>query len=187
MGPVAGGAYTSTAWAPGFRRREVKGIAVRAGERASAGTITLDLSGCDGPGVNCDSFFTGSVVEDPATKRITSSGYFELKEDCGADIDGKGMVQCAEGLAGVDFRLVRHGVGLSFAAENGARMALPNSSNPDCTTAEFGAARIRVDGLGPGVDLRVRGRRGTMAHVFFTDDVEREDRAVRLWQVVRRP
>ncbi|MBL0158224.1 MAG: carboxypeptidase regulatory-like domain-containing protein [Bryobacterales bacterium] len=189
--PLPAGSYTVTAWSQGFRRRELTGVAVRHEAETNLGDILLDISGCDAPGVMCDSF--GLTAPNPE-KTVTSSGYLRLKLACGADFETGGKVHCPETVAGqeqaplkgVDLQFEKNGVHLSLAAVDGASLSRPISSGFDCHGAKFGEDKLRIETLGMGVDFCVRTKRGAMSHVFFTNDVDRQDTEIVLWHVTRK-
>jgi hypothetical protein len=56
--PVKPGEYVIVARAAGFQSR-VLTIRVTGGNEADVGTLELKIGSCDGPGINCDSFFGG--------------------------------------------------------------------------------------------------------------------------------
>lgn len=168
------GSYTVTAGAPGFRRRDITTIVVRNDQTIDLGNIKLDLAGCDAPRVSCDEFLSSDFVRKRAEARVTS-GELRLK---------LGHVEPASESNHLLF--TKDGAHVYLIAAKGAAMSIPNSSTADCGDAKFSEARIRVDGLGPGVDLCVRRKDGVVSHVFFTEDVERDSEEINLWYVTRR-
>jgi len=166
------GSYTLTVWQQGFRAREVKGVVVREADITDLGTIRLDVSGCDAPGVNCDYF----GLKRP--ERPTSRGSMTLKLQCAGDVEA-GKVYCAGEQPAGQIRLSRGRDGIYLEPRNGAAMSAINSD------AKFGETRVRLDGLGPGFDLWLRTRKGHVSHIFLTDDIEPMTKEVVLWYVTR--
>ncbi len=184
--PLPAGVYSLTFFSPGFRRRDLRNIAIEAGRTTSLGEIRLDLSGCDTPGTNCDYF--GGVPD--SVKRIIAEGNVVLALRCVADLDRKGEPVCPDrdGVTrapNADIGLVKENSIVYIVAENGAALSTAEPPKSDCSRATYGNTRLPVAGLGPGVDFCVRTKRGSISHVFFTDDVENENTAVSLWYVTR--
>jgi hypothetical protein len=78
--PLPAGVYSLTFFSPGFRRRDLRNVALEAGRTTALGKIRLDLSGCDAPGTNCDYF--GEVPD--WVKRIIAEGNVVLRLRCPA-------------------------------------------------------------------------------------------------------
>lgn len=181
------GVYSLTVFAPGFRRREFRHIAVRSGQLVDLGQIRLDLSGCDTPGTNCDYF--GEVPKE--VKRIIVSISVTLKLSCAVDLDGKAEPVCQVTADAVDprqadLRLARENGSIYLVAVNGATLCNPEAATTDCSGVTFGSQRIEVAGMGPGVDFCVKTKHGSVSHVFFTGDIENETSRVPLWYVTRK-
>ncbi len=178
---LAPGLYSVTAYAPGFRRRELSRIIVEGGSVADLGAVTLEISGCDTPGTSCT--YVG-VPED--VKRTTTQSYVTMKLGCAVDLESKGDSICPE-RKDSDVSLVHKNGKLSLVAVNGAGFSAPYPSSRTCDDVSFETNDIAVVGLGLGVDFCVRTKRGSVSHVFFTDDIESENTSqVKLWYVTRK-
>lgn len=183
MAGLPAGHYTVTAWAPGFRRAEVKGLVLREGERRELGEMVLQVASCDAPGVQCMPVApAGQKLEISWLERILFQDYRALKVGCGADIDQREPGRCLQGTALADFRLRREGGRLALVAENGARLA---AEGGECGQARYLETRLEIDGMGPGVDFCVKSAKGHEAHVYFTQDVEPGVEEIQLWYVIR--
>jgi hypothetical protein len=79
------GVYSVTAFAHGFRRRELRKNIIGSGHVADLGQIRLEFSGCDTPGTNCD--YVGDVPED--VKQIVAASNVTLKLPCAVDLIAK--------------------------------------------------------------------------------------------------
>jgi hypothetical protein len=185
-GQLPAGVYTLIFFSPGFRRRELRNVVIEAGRTTALGEIRLNLSGCDAPGTNCDYF--GAVPD--SVKRISAEAHVVLTLRCAIDLDRKRGPVCPsrEGITrmpNADIRLARENATLYLIAENGAAISTAEPPTADCSPATYGNNRLAVAGFGPGVDFFVRTNRGSVSHVFFTDDVENESTAVSLWYVTR--
>jgi len=177
------GLYSVTAFAPGFRKRDLSRIIVQARSVADVGNITLELPGCDTPGTSCSYF--GEIPDDII--RITTRSYVTMKTGCAVDLDRKGDTICPEH-EDSDVSLVSKTGELSLVAVNGAALSTPYPSSRTCDDASFDRKDMAVVGLGLGVDFCVRTSRGSVSHVFFTDDIESEStEQVKLWYVTRKP
>ncbi|MGH9632542.1 MAG: carboxypeptidase-like regulatory domain-containing protein [Bryobacteraceae bacterium] len=187
-GPLAPSVYSLTAFSQGFRRRELRKIVIKPGHIADLGEITLDISGCDTPGTNCD--YIGEVPD--RVKRIIAESNVTLRPTCAVDLDRKGETVCPEQEDDIqmardsDIRLAKLNGTLYLVAVNGAALSEPYASTSDCSRVTYGNDSIPVVGLGPGVDCCVRTKRGSVSHVFFTEDVENESTTVALSYVTRR-
>jgi hypothetical protein len=171
--PLPAGVYSLTFFSPGFRRRDLRNVAIEAGRTTSLGEIKLEFSGCDAPGMNCDHF--GAVPE--SVKRIIAEGNVILKLRCVADLDRKSKPVCpghdgAIRAPSADVGLAQENSTVYLVAENGAALSTAQPPTSDCSHATYGNTRLPVAGLGLGVDFCVRTKRGSFAHVFFTDEVE---------------
>jgi len=171
---LGAGSYTVTVGLNGFRRRDITKIAVGNGETTDVGSIKLAFAGCDAPGVMCDEVFSSDLERERAEARVTR-GELRLKLGQGADTAESG-----------DLQFTKDGAHVYLVPANGAAVSIPNSSTTDYSDAKYSKARIRVDGLGPGVDLCVRRKDGVVSHVFFIDDVERDSPEIHLWYVTHR-
>ena len=184
--PLPAGVYSLTFSSPGFRRRDLRNVAIEAGRITALGEITLDLSGCDAPGTNCDYF--GEVPE--SVKRIIAEGNVVLTLGCVADLDRNGEPVCP-GRHGIrkapnaDIGLAKENSTVYLVAWNGAALSTAEPPPSDCSRVIYGNTRLAVAGLGPGVDFCLRTKRGFVSHVFFTNDVKNESTAVSLWYVTR--
>lgn len=182
------GVYSLTAFAQGFRRREVRNIGVRAGEIFDVGQIRLDLSGCDAPGVICD--YIGEWPSE--ANRVMVSGSVTLGVSCAVDLDSKAKPVCpapAEKTLSsrqMDLRVVRENGMLYLAAVNRATIGTPDAPTSDCSDVTVGSQRIAIAGLGPGVDICVKTDRGYLSHVFFTEDIKNQSSTVALSYVTRK-
>src|SRR5262249_46959529 len=153
--------------------------------------IALENSGCDAPGVMCDSFSADSRHEKPL-----SDGYLTLGPACAVDVD-RGKVLCTVVLDGPPAASLMYdrtsAFWLNSAAHdhvyleprNGARLADPDSSDAACANAVFRPHKIRIDGLGPGSDFCLLSKEGHVSHVFFTNDVE-PGKQISIYFVTRR-
>jgi len=179
------GAYSIIFFSPGFRRRELRNVVIGAGRTTALGEIRLDLAGCDNPGTNCDYF--GPAPD--SVKRIVEKANVVLRLRCAVDLDRKGEPGCLSRggtrVPNADIRLARENATLYLVAENNAAISTAEPPASDCSLVMAGNNRLAVAGLGPGVDFCVRTNRGSVSHVFFTDDVENESTAVSLWYVTR--
>jgi hypothetical protein len=182
------GVYSLTAYAQGFRRREVRNIAIRAGHPTDLGQIRLDLSGCDTPNTNCDYF--GDAPN--GIKQLIASSGVTLDVSCAVDLDRKSEPLCSKAAdiivspRQVDIRVARENGTLYLVAMNGATLSKPDAATSDCSGVTFGTKRIQVIGFGHGVDVCVRTNRGSVSHVFFTEDIENNSSTVALWYVTRK-
>lgn len=186
-GPLKPSVYALTAFAQGFRRRELRKVVIEPGHITDLGEIALDFSGCDMPGMICDYF--GEVPED--VRRIIAQSHVTLPR-CAVDLDREGVKTCPErdnagpGVRDSDLRLAKENGTLYLVAMNGAALSTPYVATSDCSGIAYGSKRIAIAGLGPGVDFCVRTKRGSVSHVFFTDDVGNESTTVTLWFVTRK-
>ena len=187
-GSLSPGVYSLTAYSNGFRRHEVRNIVIEAAHVTDLGVITLDLSGCDAPGTNCDYF--GEVPD--SVKRIMTETYVTLKLGCGVNLDRKNETLCPEQNDAIqrkrsaDIRLVRENAILYLVSVSGAQISAAYASNTDCSGVTYGTDHLAVAGLGPGVDFCVTTKRGSVSHVFFTDDLDNQSTAASLWYVTRK-
>jgi len=109
---------------------------------------------------------------------------------CVADLDRKGQPVCPDREGGTrapnaDIGLAKENSTVYIVTENGAALSTAEPPTSDCSRATYGNTLLPVAGLGPGVDFCVRTQRGSISHVFFTDDVENENTSVSLWYVTR--
>lgn len=188
-GPLIPGPHLVTGFATGFRRRELQNLTIKAGHINELGKITLDLAGCDAPGTNCDYF--GEVPN--SARRIVAEAYITMEPSCTATLDRKIEVVCPERAGKLamsakgEISLVERNDTLFLIPGDGAAISSLQGSNADCSAVTYRHEDIAVVGLGPGVDFCVRTKRGLIAHVFFTDDVEAGSTSVALWYVTRKP
>ena len=108
-----------------------------------------------------------------------------LKLLCAVNLDHISAIDCAErdGTREVpngDIRLAKQDATLYLVTQNGASLSTAQPPTEDCSRAMYGHDRLAVAGLGPGVDLSLKTKRGSTSHVFFTNDVENESTAVHL-------
>jgi len=184
--PLPAGVYSMTFFSPGFRRRDLRNVAIEAGRTTAVGEIRLDFWGCDAPGTNCDYF--GPVPD--SVKRIIVQAKVFLTLGCVADLDREREPVCP-GRRGVtrarsaDIGLANENSTLYVVAKNGAAFSIAEPPTSDCSRATYGNTRLAVAGLGLGVDFCVRTNRGSFAHVFFTDDAGNENTGLSLWYVTR--
>jgi hypothetical protein len=173
-GALPAGSYTVRLWNPGFRRRDLARFVVEEGRTIDLGDIRLDLAGCDAPGTSCDWITTDAVPEPvPAwLKNVVAQGYLNMK--------------LGSTSPEVHLQFQKEGTILLLVATNSAALSLPNAADAVCGDAKYTENRIRVEGLGRGVDFCVRANQGAMSHVFFTDDVQADATEIRLWHVTRK-
>lgn len=187
------GTYTVAVSVQGFRERFVDNVLVSTGREIDLGRVSLVFAGCDAPGVICD-----SVSTKPAKDKTFSEGEIRVPLECVADID-YGEVLCTVVLDGPaaasptsdrtsDFWLhLRSDNHVYLEPRNGARLAMPDSTEGECRIAVFLERRVRIDGLGPGSDLCIRSNKGRYSHVFFTSEVQPDSRQITIHYVTRRP
>jgi hypothetical protein len=184
--PLPEGRYRLTAVANGFRRAERNDLLVQSGRIEDLGRITLELAGCDPPGVMCD-----SVGEPPESNHhVIAHARVILKASCAVKLTQTAKVVCPDrggNFDSVDIRLTQEEGALYLVPANGASLSQAYASNLDCSGVKYELNRMSVAGLGPGVDFCVRTRRGDIAHVFFTEDVETKSDSVSLWYTTRKP
>lgn len=186
---LAPGVYSLTAYAQGFRRRELQNIVVSAGHSLNLGQIMLDLAGCDAPGITCDYIGGGDPPKSVTT--IVASGSVTLTPSCAVDLDRKPTPVCPAQAADLaflqqaDLRVARENGTLFLVAVNGATLCKPDAATSDCSGVAFGNQRLNIVGTGPGVDFCVKTKQGSVSHVFFTHDIERDINTVALWYVTR--
>lgn len=181
-GEVAPGIYSVAAWTEGFRERLVKDIAILPGKTTDLGTISLDMGGCDAPGVSC----TG----DPVMGRVHSSNFVTLRQSCGYDFDASKLT-CPEPGKKMG-KGPRHDVDVWFVNQSNGVFLMPgdgasiSSLQPGggCTDAKYGAEPVRVDGLGPGNDVCIRTSDKHVSHIFINEDVTPQS-LLKLWHVTR--
>ncbi|QOY86701.1 carboxypeptidase-like regulatory domain-containing protein [Paludibaculum fermentans] len=188
------GNYRLIASAPGFRRVDLRGVRVKAGKMVDLGPREMGFSGCDTPGMSCSYYGSSTEQIDWRAEIGDHRGSVRVHRQCGLDIDNEVKTVCPEPNEGPNW-LIRSGFELRVVeakghfyleAVNGAAISRPNSSDASCGDARFTKSRIPVDGLGTGVDFCTRSTQGSVAHVFFTEDVERGSESIALWVVTRK-
>lgn len=187
------GVYRLIARADGFRRVDLPSVRVEAGKVVDLGTLEMDFSGCDAPGISCSYYGSGAQ---PAVGRAELGDYrrsVRVQRLCGVDLDNEARTVCPEpgGVrnwmkrAGIELQLLEAKGHLYLEAVNGAAISVPNSSDWRCGDARFTESRLLVDDLGKGVDFCARSATGAIAHVFFPEEVQRGSESVALWVVTR--
>jgi hypothetical protein len=168
----------------------VENVVVEGGRIADLGVLRLDIAGCDAPGVSCH-VITSKGYPGPDS-RISAQAGVRLALSCAVNLEGAGQPVCSKRNGpvhdgrDVDIRLERIN-GMSYLiAMNGSAICARPPSNSECSGVKYDLERLAIVGLGPGVDFCVRTKRGSLSHVFFTEDVENESTSVALWYVTRR-
>jgi hypothetical protein len=192
---VEPGTYTVAVSAQGFREKLIGSVLVQAEHEVDLGEVRLAVTSCDAPGVFCDSISTGPT--EPVTDTVFSRGEIRVPLGCTVDID-KGEVTCIGVLDGPpapspmrdrssDFWLnLRSDNHIYLEPRNGARLAEPNSGDANCGGAVLLTHRVRVDGLGPGSDLCLRGNSGRYSHIFFNGEVQPDSKEIVIYHVTRK-
>jgi hypothetical protein len=153
---------------PGFASR-VLNVVVRLGATTNLGAIRMDIGGCDAPGMICDSIGT-DMSPNPRAQ-----GYFELKRDCGMNVETR-AVSCPAG-AESHLQLREEGSGLYLVAGNGAMFTVIAPAR----AGAYSEWRVRIDGLNQGIDVVLHTRERHEAHIYFTHDIDRDTALIKLW------
>jgi hypothetical protein len=183
---VDGGGLILKVWFDGFRSRRVPLAVPAEKEIVDAGTIRLELAGCDAPGVICDWF-----GEAPPPDPVVSRGYLQLNINCVLAL-AVGKVLCPGDGNGrnweatADLRITADNEGIFLTAVNGATLSPPDLPRGDCRDAHPSETKIRIDGLGPGDDICLHTHDRHWSHVFLTDNVSRGSEQIALWQITRK-
>jgi len=163
LGKLLPGVYTIGIAVPGYRKKEITGVAVTAGQLVDLGVLRLNAPSCSDPGVHCHEV---KGNEDP----IHAQGTIEVPVLCAVDID-EGKVLCTIELDGrgsvppmrdsvMDFWMREESSGQSdLKPRNGAALALTRSterSKQSCMTAPYSKNEVRIDGLAAGSRVCVR-------------------------------
>ena len=174
LGKLQPGVYTIGIAVAGFRKKEVTGVAVTAGQLVDLGVLRLDAPRCSDPGVYCHEV---KGNEDP----IHAQGTIEVPVLCGVDID-EGQVLCTIELDGrgsvppmrdsvTDFWMREGSSGQSYLKpRNGAALALTRSAERNkesCMTALYSKNEVRIDGLAAGSRICVRTNGDRYAEVIL--------------------
>lgn len=187
------GAYRLIARAAGFRRVDLPSVRVEAGKVVDLGTLEMDFSGCDAPGISCSYYGTGDQPIDWHAELGNYRRSVQLRGLCGIDLDNEARTVCPQPgrarnwkkRAGIELQLIEAKGRRYLEAMNGAAISVPNTSDGRCGDARFTESRLLVDDLGKGVDFCARSARGAIAHVFLSEEVDRGSESVALWVVTR--
>ena len=171
VGPLKPGTYDMTAWLPAFRLRLLSKLVVKDDAANDLGKLRLDVAGCDAPGVMCDTFTT-----EPPIPNILRAGILVVALNCGADLI-RGKASCTV-TSRDDFTVIKDGVGIYLKSTKRAAFRIP--SNSGCTESSATGSHVRLDGLGPGMDLCIARRDGSVSHVFVVNEVETNSTEVKL-------
>jgi hypothetical protein len=147
-------------------------------------SVRLKVLDCDGPGINCDSFFssTPTPIEDPHP--VAFNGSLTLKVDDALDLDHGRIV-----------RDDASGAGVKLTETNGALYLEPLNRTAfldNCDAIERGRARktaatsVKVTGLFEDSEICLKTRRGRVTKIYLTNDVERSSKDVRIYLVTRK-
>lgn len=168
------GIYTISIAGPGYRKKEITGVAVTAGQSVDLGVLRLDAPSCSDPGVYCHEV-KGS--DDP----IHAQGTIEVPVLCAVDID-EGQVFCTIELDGrgsvppmrdsvTDFWMREGSSGqIYLKPQSGAVLAPTRSterSKQNCMTALYSKSELRIDGLAAGSRVCVRTNGDRYAEVIL--------------------
>ncbi len=169
---VPAGTYMVRIHNPGFRTAIIQELVLAGGEPRDLGKIVLNLSGCDAPGVICDSV-------GPPERGVTRDAAV-LRPGCGVDLNREDP-RCESESTRSDVRLAVESDGAVYLGpSNGALFS-------ECGTDRFASERIRIDGFERGTEWCVRTHLGRQSHVFIaSDSVERNASDVVLSYVTRR-
>jgi len=154
---VPAGIYTLRLGQNAFQERVLPALELRPGEVRDAGTIQLELAGCDAPGVICDAF-----VESKEVHPVVKQGYFILSPGASTSLD----------TSGTDVTVSLEQGSWRIRAVNGARLLRTEETLP-------------LDGLGPGASFMVQTTRHRTARVIVVDEVRQDSTSIRLWFVTR--
>lgn len=174
------------AWLQGFRSCRVPVVVPAAKEIIDAGTIRLEVAGCDAPGVICDWF-----GEAPPPDPVVSRGYLHLNVNCVLALAAGKVICPGDGNgrnreATADLGITANDEEVFLTAINGAGLSPPDLPRGDCRDAYPSETKIRIDGLGPGDDICLHTHDRYWSHVFLTEDVSRGSEQIALWQITRR-
>jgi hypothetical protein len=184
MENVSAGSYSLGVFANAFREYRIREIVVEAGRPVDLGSITLQLAGCDAPGVTCDWVLPDG---DPDSKKIVFSGYLKIGLGCGADLD-RGEISCkSKTLPGrIDVKFVRDRSGKAILMPaNGAGLSTAGAQKINSSASGRDVTPLQIHGLGPGNDFYVKTSQGKVAHFFLTSEVDETTVDVVLWCVTR--
>ena len=174
------GTYSVHVLAPGFGRSRVSNVAVRANQVTSLGAIQLKVLPCDAPFINCD--YVSAPPADLAG--VIEGGSRIVKAGCGIDFDHQAQLICPpKPTDEFDLELRGSPTRWELFASHGASATDPDAKDP---TPKFELDRI--GDLSAGADFYLRTRSGArVVHVFFNDEVWRDDREIVLWYSTRQP
>jgi len=162
---LAPGSYLIAAVAPGFEEK-LASVALDAPGSAVARSIRLDVLDCDAPHVNCDIFTTGPYT-DPHPVILQRN--LTLRAPAAVDLESGNLV--APDSATADLRLTMQDGGLYLVP--GARASISNrASDGGCGKPRVKIPSLRIDGLGPGSEIRLTMNRGRCAKIYLTQEVE---------------
>jgi hypothetical protein len=147
---ISPGAYRIALSRHGFREKFAD-FTIAPGADLDLGRITLDVAGCDWPGVICDTFTSEPVGPSFRRRDVTVS----------------------LNAADAELHLVRQSDGhLYLTPGPRVRLSEPNSAAAYCRSTAYRPSPVRIDGLGPGSDICMVARNGRTVHLFFTAEVD---------------